>query len=210
MYFAAMTPGVAIVLRCGHYIKNAPLSIGFVANHTFLAHLVDQIDSLKESGVTFETDKITLLKKLQALPDGCADIDRMNAKLRGLLRAAVIVENNPVVQHAACGDLFSMNVILQRPEAYIHKIAVAGYVRLLDFLQRCNCSSIFVHLLEEQEKDKATGRTPFLCAAYGAAAASLNFLRDLGANEKVTDKNGRTAKSYVEEFQYEDCKPFFF
>ena len=117
-------------------------------------------NSFKEASVTFQADKITLLmRKLKALPAGSADIDRMNAKLRGVVRAGAATSRDLVLLHtAACGDQAARSLVMKSPEEYIHKVAIAEYVSLLAMILEKRPDFI-------ECSDPSTGRTPLINAA---------------------------------------------
>ena len=205
IYFAAMSNGVNIVLKCGHHeISTATgesSSATFIENRSILdrlAELMAKFDTFAIASVTFEADKTTLLQKLEALPAGSADIGKMNAKLRGVVRAGAATNGDRILHNAACGDKAAQVQILQAPELFIHKVAIAGYAPLLTMI------------LDEKPDllefpDPSTGRTPLIHASWGSSSKCVQVLLEKGALLNAKDNDDRTALSYAQEFKYFDC-----
>ena len=206
IYFAAMSNGVSIVLKCGHHqmprAKRKPSVATFIPNKAVLEALVDKIDTLMGS-VTIKTDKKLLMDKLRALPAGCADIDKMNAKLRGVVRAGVALSGDTRLHNAACGDQTSKKYILEAPEDYIHKVAIAGYFNLLvELVKKWPELTTYV--------DPDTGRTLLMSAVWGGSLCCVNFLvKKPGALIDSKDKFGKSALTYTKEFKYSEFTDYF-
>ena len=192
IYFAAMSNGVSIVVKCGHHQNHK-----FIENKEVLKTSVKKVD-IHKTFVTFGERKY-LSKKLEAMPTGFSDIDKMNSKLRGVLRAAAATTcGDPLLHNAACGDEAAKEVVLQRPEQYIHQIAIAGYNQLLKAALEGSPD-----LLDAIDTD--TGRSLLTNAAFGGSLKCVSYIAEMEACRDVKDKDGKTALSYAIEFGYSDC-----
>eukprot|EP01036_Dinobryon_divergens_P029663 gene29663-38789_t len=200
IYFAAMSNGVNIVVKCGHHLDNGDgsTSVSFIESKETLSFLIEKIDVDSEASVTFEADKVTLLEKLGALPAGSADIKKMNVKLRGVARAAAEISGNPTLHNAACGDKAARKLIMKAPETFIHNVAIAGYLPILTEILKKHPT-----LVDCTRSD--SGRTPLIDAAWGGSLQCVHYLAQQRASLDSQDNYQKTALTYAEEFMHYDC-----
>jgi hypothetical protein len=188
-----MSIGVSIVVKCGHY-DSLSAGTGFIECKEALSSLANTIDVEKESSTTVDADKIELLQKVK-------DFSKMTDKLRGVLRAAKVTCGDSILHSAACGDVESKNTLLEKPEVYIHKIAIAGYLPLLTAIIQIRPDLVkFI--------DSDTGRTPLINAAWGGSSKCLKYLAANGARLDSKDKDNKTALSYAQQFKNFFCVKF--
>jgi len=118
----------------------------------------------------------------------------MTDKLRGVLRGAEETCGDSILHSAAYGDEISKFKILEKPEDYIHKVAIAGYLPLLTAIieQRSNLIDF---------RDVNTGRTPLINAALGGWSHCLKYLSENGACLDLKDKKDKTALDYALQFK---------
>eukprot|EP01036_Dinobryon_divergens_P028163 gene28163-37063_t len=208
IYLALISNGVNIVVKCGHHkIRGATRgssSAYFIPNRAFLEAVLNTVDIFSEGAVAFNSDKKVLMDKLNALPAGFADIDRMNAKLRGVVRAGVATYDDTLLHNAACGDLAAKHeLIFEESENYIHKIATAGYISLL------------VEVLKLKPElasyvDPETRRTLLTSAVWGGSLDCVHFLlKNPETNIDSKDKFDKSALSYMRELNYSDLAEYF-
>jgi len=122
------------------------------------------------------------------------DISKMTDTLRGVLRVAEATCGDFILHNAAFGDKESKDRIMERPEDYISKVAIAGYLHLLTAIidQRPDLIDYI---------DPTTGRTPLINAAWGGSFECLEYLVKNGARVDFRDKNGRTSLDFALEFK---------
>ena len=122
------------------------------------------------------------------------DFTKMTDKLNRVLRAAEATCGDSILHNAACGDKESKNKILDKPEDYFHKVAIAGHVSLLNAIidQRPDLVNF---------PDAITGPTPLINAARGGWSTCLKYLSEKGSFLDSKDTDGRTALNYARQFK---------
>eukprot|EP01036_Dinobryon_divergens_P027443 gene27443-36219_t len=202
-FFAAMSNGVSIVVKCGHHVlsngEDGPIST-FINSSDTLKALVPIID-IKKTVLKNSADSDSLAEKLKAMPTGYSDTNTMNIKLRGVLRAAAETSGDPLIHNAACGDKAAKVKVLERSEQFIHQIAIAGYFQLL------------TAALEQKPDlvdaiDEDTGRSLLINAVWSGFRKCVAFVAEMGARRNIIDKEGKTALSYAIEFGFSDCEKY--
>jgi hypothetical protein len=120
-------------------------------------------------------------------------------QLRGVLRAAEATCGDSILHNAACGDHVPKIKLLEKPEDYIHKVAIAGYLPLLKTIieQRPDLIDYI---------DPTTGRTPLINAALGGGSSEcLIYLVENSALLSVKDRDDKTALDYAQQFKNFVC-----
>eukprot|EP01036_Dinobryon_divergens_P032816 gene32816-42482_t len=203
IYFAAICSGVSIVVRCGRHElvddgKNG-ISEQFKHSSKILTDLVGFMDNnnmFQLASVTFAADMESLEKKLVDLD---SDPAKMNIKLRSIVRAAVETSGDTILHNAACGDEIAKNQVLYRPRDYVHKIAIAGYIKLLVMVLTRRPDLV-------EYVDTSTKRSLLIHAAWGGSSKCVRYLVKQGASLAPKDINGKTALEYAKEFKHSDCE----
>jgi len=220
-----MSDGVSTVVKCGHSSAERE----FIESKETLAVLANIIDVEKESKIRYAVEEVALERKKEKEEV----VDKVSAKLRGVLRVAEATCGDSILHNAACGDKNSKNIILDKPEDYIHKVAFAGYLPLLKTIIRQQKETDLIHSMEHttrrtplispaslfktiilrQQKETdlihslepTTRRTPLISAVWGDSYKCLKYLVKKGAHFDWKDNYDKTALDYAQEFKNYLC-----
>jgi len=151
---------------------------------------VNRINTSKQRA-SFEANSKLLPKKL---PGGNVDMTKMDAKMKGVVRAAAETYDT-ILHNAACGDKVAVEKILESPTSYIHNIiAKGGYVQLLDEVLRNHKELI----------RSCDPRSLFENAVYGGSLPCVHYLAQYGAYTPSTNKD--EAVSIAQKYRYADVE----
>jgi hypothetical protein len=215
---AAMTQGMAVIMKGGsHHIKDDG-SVEFNSNRDMLTILLFLVD-IANAEATVPSDRERILQQVEQFEGGT---EGLNNKVKGIISGSLSCVGDAVVQCAACGDRNAIEAVISRPDSIVTS-AGAGYADLVRQLiasgadvrardvqhggtsmvfaaigGHVNCMQILLEHGADVNEKSSDGITPLLYAAMGNQRDCLQWLLKNGAN--VNDRNdndGQTALMYA-------------
>ena len=188
IFFAMITDGVTVIVKCGGHVSEELSLSNHKAPHIFrddskgilrIAALID----IERADFSQPTDKQLILGKACGYPDG---LYGLNMTVKRKLGGAYFSSPYPLVHTFACqGGEDVRQFIIENAEKHVIGVAAEGCTTLLEEMLCSNQSLVRVVDLMD--------RTPLMAAAAGGQLPCLQIIVGTGVLLDLVDKSGLSA-----------------